>query len=59
VNKKAIIVIELVDESAEKPNEQIEKEILEELSKHPLTIPWLKNIEKVTVTEEKKSRVAQ
>lgn len=52
VNKKAIIVIDLVEESAEKPNEQIEKEILEELSKHPATIPWLKKVEKVTVTVE-------
>ena len=51
MNKKAIIVIDLVDESAEKLNEEIEKEILEELSKHPPTIPWLNKVEKVTVTE--------
>ena len=51
VNKKAIIVIRLVEESAEKLNEEIEKEILEELSKHPPMIPWLKKVEKVTVKE--------
>ena len=37
--KKAVIVISLVEESAEKANEEIEKEILEELSKHPPMIP--------------------
>lgn len=51
LNKKAIIVIRLVEESAEKSNEEIEKDILEELSKHPPVIPWLKRVEKVTVSE--------
>jgi len=54
LSKRAIIVVSLVAESAEKSNEEIEKEILEELSKHPPTIPWLKKVEKVTVTEAKK-----
>ena len=31
-------------------NEEVEKEIFEELSKHPPMIPWLKKAEKVTVT---------
>ena len=35
MGKKAIIVLSLVEESAEKPNE-IEKDIIEELSKEPL-----------------------
>lgn len=47
--KKAVIVVSLVEESAEKSNEEIEKEILGELSKHPLMISWLKKVEKVTV----------
>lgn len=51
MSKKVIIVICLVEESAEKSNEEIEKEILEELSKHPPVIPWLKKVEKVTVAE--------
>ena len=51
MGKKAIIVIRLVEESAEKSNEEIEKEIIEELSKRPPVIPWLKKVEKVTVTE--------
>jgi len=47
--KKAVVEISLVPESAEKSNEEIEKDILEELSKHPPVIPWLKKVEKVTV----------
>lgn len=50
--KKAVIVVELVEESAEKSNEKIEREIYEELSKHPPKIPWSKRLEKVTVTED-------
>ena len=51
LGKKAVIVIQLVEESAEEPNEQIEKGISEELSKAPPKIPWFKKVEKVTVTE--------
>jgi len=51
LGKKAVIVVRLVDESVEKANEEIEKEILQELSTEP-RIPWLKSVEKVTVTEE-------
>lgn len=50
--KKAVIVISLVEESAEMANEDIEKDLLNELSKEPTRIPWLKEVEKVTVTEE-------
>ncbi|MFQ6032915.1 MAG: hypothetical protein ACE5K2_08350 [Candidatus Zixiibacteriota bacterium] len=51
MGKKAVIVISLVNESTEKSNEEIEKEIFEVLTKEPPTIPWLKKVEKVTVTE--------
>lgn len=52
MGKKAVIIIELVEESDEEPNEQIEKEIYEELSKgSPTIIPWFKEVGKVTVTE--------
>ena len=50
--KKAIIVISLVEESTEVANEKIEKHILNELSKEPSRIPWLKEVQKVTVTGE-------
>lgn len=48
--KKAFITILLVKESIEKSNEEIEKEIFEELSKNLPKIPWFKSVEKVTVT---------
>ena len=51
MGKKTIIVISLVEESAKKPNEEIEKDIIDELSKEPARIPWLKKVEKVTITE--------
>lgn len=50
-NRKAVIVISLVEESAEVATEHIEGEIFEALSKAYAVIPWLKNVEKVTVTE--------
>ncbi len=49
--KKAIIVISLVKESIEETNEEIEKEILSELSHH-LRIPWMAHVDSVKVTEE-------
>ena len=50
--KKAVIVISLVEQDAELANEKIEEDILNELSGEPTRIPWLKEVEKVTVTEE-------
>jgi len=50
LTKKATIVISLVEESMEVSNEEIEREIREELKDLP--IPWCKKVEKVTVTEE-------
>ena len=49
--KKAVIVISLVEESKGIPNEEIEKEIREELSQDWPRIPWCKRVEKVTVSE--------
>lgn len=51
MRKKAIIVVSLVKESAEKTDEEIEREIMEELSERPPKIPWMEKVEKVTVTE--------
>ncbi len=50
--RKAIIVISLVAESVETPKETVEKEISEALLKAYPPIPWLKDVEKVTVTEK-------
>jgi len=47
--KQAIIVIELVDESEEVSNEEIEAEILEMLETQYVAIPWMKNVKKVAV----------
>lgn len=51
-SKKVVIVINLVEESLEKANEEIEKEILEELTDDMPIIPWLERVERVTVIEE-------
>jgi len=51
MTKKAVIMISLVEESVEKANEEIEEDILEELSEGFLKIPWSKDVEKVTVTD--------
>ena len=50
MDKKAFIIISLVEECAEKANDEIEREIFEELSEDLPKIPWLKRVEKVTVT---------
>jgi len=51
-SKKVVIIINLVEESVETTNEEIEKEILQELADDLPVIPWLERIEKVTVIEE-------
>jgi len=51
MGKKAVIVISLIEESAEKSNREIEKEIMSELSKEPARIPWLKKVESVRVSK--------
>jgi len=50
--RKAVIMISLTEESIERAKEEIEREILEELSKHPPKIPWMKAVLAVRVTEE-------
>jgi len=49
MQKRAVIIVNLVPESAEVLNTKIEKEI-----RHESTIPWAKKIKKVTVTEHNK-----
>jgi len=50
-NKKAVITIQLVEESTDKSNEALEKEIFESLSKGLPRIPWLAKVKKVRVIE--------
>lgn len=47
--KKALIEVVLVEESADRTNREIEKEIVRELSDNLYAIPWAANIEKTTV----------
>ena len=47
--KKAVIVVDLVEESMEVPNEQIRKEIFKELLKGLPKIPWMKKVESVKI----------
>jgi len=49
--KKAVILIQLVEESIGRANEDIEREISEELSEGLPKIPWFGKVEKVTVSE--------
>jgi len=49
--KKAVLLVRLVEESVERANEEIEREIFEELSEGFTRIPWFAKIEKVTVSE--------
>ena len=50
--KKAIIEVQLIKEAAETPNEELEKEILRELSEELPKIPWQGKIKKVRVVED-------
>ena len=50
--KRAIIIITLVNESREKRNEELEREIFDELSKYPSKIPWMKHVVRVEVAED-------
>ncbi len=49
--KKAVLLVRLVEESIERANEEIEREILEGLSEGLPTIPWVEEVEKVIVSE--------
>jgi len=52
MTKKALIEVLLVEESAEKANKEIEKEIRDELSENTHVIPWAAKIEKMQVISE-------
>jgi hypothetical protein len=51
-SKKAIITVELIDESAEEANEKIAHELLEWFREDAAAIPWVKNVKNVTVEDE-------
>jgi hypothetical protein len=53
--KKAIIEITLVEESTQKTNKEIGREISKELSENLHVIPWAAEIEKMTIKEARKT----
>jgi hypothetical protein len=50
--KKAIIIVELVDESAEDRNENIAKDLMNWFREDAVSVPWVKDVKGVTVKEE-------
>ena len=50
--KKAVIIVELVDESSEEENSKIAQELLDWLREDSVSIPWVRNVEDVTVKNE-------
>ena len=52
MTKKAQILVSLVNESTEKSNDTIAKEILEGLRKFPQVIPWVEQVLQVKVLED-------
>lgn len=51
VRKKAIVEILLIEKAKEKSNQQLEKEIFDDLSRYPAKILWMEKVTKVTVEE--------
>jgi hypothetical protein len=48
--RKVMIILSLLEESKEKTNKELQKEMMEELSK--VYFPWCKGIEEIKVIEE-------
>jgi hypothetical protein len=47
--KRAIITVELVDESIEETDEKIERELLDWFREDAISIPWVKDVKDITV----------
>ena len=52
MGKKAMILVSLVKETTEMSNNEIETEILKEVQKFPLVIPWVDKVLMVRITED-------
>ncbi|PIU58978.1 hypothetical protein COS86_06645 [Candidatus Bathyarchaeota archaeon CG07_land_8_20_14_0_80_47_9] len=50
--KKAVIIVELVDEGSEEENSKITQELLDWFREDSVSIPWVRNVEDVTVKNE-------
>jgi hypothetical protein len=49
--KRAIITVELVDESIEETDKKIELELLDWFREDAISIPWVKDVKDVTVKD--------
>ena len=49
--KRAIITVELVDESIEEADEKIEWELLDWFREDAISIPWVKDVKDITVKD--------
>jgi len=49
--KRAIITVELVDESIEETDEKIEQELLDWFREDAISIPWVKDVKDITVKD--------
>jgi hypothetical protein len=52
--KKAIITVELVEESVKEADEKIAKELIKWLREDAIFIPWVKEVKGVTVKDCKR-----
>jgi len=50
--KRAIITVELVDESIEEKDEKIEQELLDWFRENAISIPWVKDVKEITVKDD-------
>jgi hypothetical protein len=48
--RKVMIILSLIEESQEKTNKELQKEIMEELS--GVCFPWCKGIEEIKIIDE-------
>jgi len=49
--KRAIITVELVDESVKEADEKIKRELLVWLREDAISIPWVKNVKNIAVKD--------
>jgi hypothetical protein len=50
--KKAVVIVELVDESAGDRNDNIAKDLMNWFREDAVSVPWVKDVKGVTAKEE-------
>ncbi len=50
--KRAIITVELVDESAGYPNEKIVQDLIKWFQEEAISMPWVKEVKEIAVKDE-------